>query len=109
MFGSEVLDVAIGLALVFLVLSFMASAIREAIEALMKSRAAYLERAIRELVDDPDGTGMAKEFYEHPLIYSLYQGQFEYKKTRWSGGGLPAYIPARTFAQTIVDLAVRGP
>lgn len=109
MFGSEVLDVAIGLALVFLVLSFMASAIREAIESLMKSRAVYLERAIRELVDDPDGTGMAKEFYEHPLIYSLYQGQFEYKKTRWSGGGLPAYIPARNFAQTIVDLAVRGP
>src|SRR5512132_3927242 len=106
MFGSEVLDVAIGLALVFLILSFMASAIREAIESVMKSRAVYLERAIRELVDDPAGTGMAKSFYEHPLIYSLYQGPLEHKQRRWIGGGLPTYIPARNFAQTIVDLAV---
>ena len=109
MFGSEVLDVAIGLALVFLMLSFMASAVREAIESVMKTRAVYLERAIRELVEDPDGTGMAKAFYEHPLIYSLYQGSIEPKKARRLGGALPAYIPAKNFAYTIIDLAIRGP
>ena len=32
MFGSEILDVAIGVALVFLMMSFLATAIREALE-----------------------------------------------------------------------------
>ena len=109
MFGSEILDVAIGLALVFLMLSFMASAVREAIESVMKTRAVYLERAIRELVADPGGTGMAKAFYEHPLIASLYQGSIEQKAVRRLGGALPTYIPAKSFAYTIVDLAIRGP
>ncbi|MEX2283837.1 MAG: hypothetical protein WEE89_15235 [Gemmatimonadota bacterium] len=48
MLGSEILDVAIGLVLVYLLLSFVCSAIREAIEAVLKSRAVHLEAGIRE-------------------------------------------------------------
>ena len=109
MLGSEILDVAIGLVLVFLLMSLMATAIREAIESFMKSRAVYLERGIREMLADAKGDGMAKAFYEHPLIYSLFQGTFEYKEKRVLGGGLPTYIPAKNFAQAIMDLAIRGP
>ena len=56
MFGSEILDVAIGVALVFLMMSFLATAIREAIESVVKARAVYLERGIRQLLDDIEGT-----------------------------------------------------
>ena len=38
MFGSEILDVAIGVALVFLMMSFLATAIREAFESVIKAR-----------------------------------------------------------------------
>ena len=36
MFGSEILDVAVGLILVYLLLSLVASAIREGIESIVK-------------------------------------------------------------------------
>jgi hypothetical protein len=109
MFGSEILDVAIGVALVFLMMSFLATAIREAIEAVVKARAVFLERGIRQLLDDPDGTGLARAFYEHPLIFSLFPGEFNPKDRRMFGRALPTYVPARNFADTVIDLAIRGP
>ncbi len=111
MLGSTILDVGIGVVLVFLLLSFIATAVREAIESGMKSRAIYLERGIRELLADPSGTGMAKSFYEHPVISSLYRGSFSaYQgKIGLRGRGLPTYIPAKNFAEAIIDLAIRGP
>ncbi|MDB4891050.1 MAG: hypothetical protein JWL61_2905 [Gemmatimonadetes bacterium] len=109
MFGSEILDVAIGVALVFLMMSFLATAIREAIESVVKARAVYLERGIRQLLDDIDGTGIAQAFYEHPLIFSLYAGEYDPKDRRFLGRALPSYVPARNFADTLIDLAIRGP
>ena len=109
MFGSEILDVAIGVALVFLMMSFLATAIREAIESVVKARAVFLERGIRQLLDDPDGTGLARAFYEHPLIFSLFPGEFDPKDRRLFGRALPTYVPARNFADTLIDLAIRGP
>jgi hypothetical protein len=109
MFGSEILDVAIGVALVFLMMSFLATAIREAIESVVKARAVFLERGIRQLLDDPDGTGLARAFYEHPLIFSLFPGEFDPKDRRIFGRALPSYVPARNFADTLIDLAIRGP
>lgn len=109
MFGSEILDVAIGVALVFLMMSFLATAIREAIESVVKARAVFLERGIRQLLDDPDGTGLARAFYEHPLIFSLFPGEFDPKDRRLFGRALPSYVPARNFADTLIDLAIRGP
>jgi hypothetical protein len=109
MFGSTVLDVAIGLALIFLMLSLVASALREAVEAIVKSRAVQLERGIRTLLDDAVGNGLAKTFYEHPLVYSLYPRAYEVKGWRFRGGNLPSYIPARNFAVALLDMAIRGP
>jgi hypothetical protein len=109
MFGSEILDVAIGVALVFLMMSFLATAIREAFEGIVKARAVYLERGIRQLLDDSEGTGIARAFYEHPLIFSLFPGEYDPKDRRWFGRALPSYIPARNFADTLIDLAIRGP
>jgi len=109
MFGSEILDVAIGVALVFLMMSFLATAIREAIESVVKARAVYLERGIRQLLDDLEGNGIAQAFYEHPLIFSLYAGGYDPKDKRFMGRALPSYVPARNFADALIDLAIRGP
>ncbi len=43
MFGSQILDVAIGMIFVFLLLSLMCSALNEIIEAKLKNRAKSLE------------------------------------------------------------------
>ena len=115
MFGSRILEVAIGVLFVFLLVSIICSAIREGIEAWRKSRAAYLEHGIRELLHDTGGVGLARDLYQHPLISGLYGGSYKegHLSTRPSilakGGELPSYIPTRNFALALMDMAARGP
>ncbi|HEY0606383.1 MAG TPA: hypothetical protein VGD58_25895 [Herpetosiphonaceae bacterium] len=45
-----------------------------------------------------------KKLYEHPLISSLYNGDYG-QKSRWiRGSNLPSYIPARNFALAVMSL-----
>lgn len=55
MFGSEMLDIAIGMIFVYLLLSLICSSVNELIERQLKNRAADLERGLRELLDDRTG------------------------------------------------------
>lgn len=109
MFGLPILDVVIGLSVVFFLFSLLVSAVREAVESVLKARAVHLERGIRELLDDPDGTGRVQQLYSHPLLFSLYQGTFQAKLKRFRGTGLPTYIPSAQFASALIDLVLRGP
>ena len=76
MLGLEMLDVAIGMTFIFLMLSLICTAINEIIEAKLKKRAVDLERGIRELLQDESGEGLAKELYEHPLVFGLFKGEY---------------------------------
>jgi len=113
MFGSPILDVTIGLVFVYLLLSLIATAIREGLEGWLRSRAGHLELGIRTLLQDLDGKKIAKAVYEHPLIFGLYANTYDPPK----GGGnkirrrsdLPSYIPARNFALALIDIVARGP
>jgi len=116
MLGSDILDVTIGVVFVFFIVSILCSAIREGIEAWMKSRATHLEQGIRELLHDRDAVGLARQFFEHPMIYGLYAGGYEKSPTStwWPtaltrGRNLPSYIPSRNFALALMDMAARGP
>ena len=126
MLGLDTLDVAIGLAFLFFILSLVVTAAREMIEGWMQTRAAHLERGMRELLRDPQGTGLASQIYNHPLVNSLYRGIYDPARLRrgrlarlmarhddWprypNRSNLPAYIPARNFALALLDSAGRGP
>jgi hypothetical protein len=98
MFGSQILEVGIGLIMVFLLVSLILTAVRETIESWTKTRSRDLERAIAELLDDHTGTGLRKQLYKHPLVYGLFQGPV--RLTDFSKGttsGAPA-AAARTKA-----------
>src|SRR5438105_3573607 len=114
MFGSETLEVALGTIFIYIVVSMVCSAIREGLEAWLKTRAAYLEQGIRELLHDHNATGIARSLYNHPLVYGLFSGA--YNPTRGvgpsmfaKGNNLPSYIPAKNFALALMDIAARGP
>ena len=77
MFGSKVLEVGIGLSLLFLFVSLICTAIREMIEAFMKSRAMDVERGIRLLLNEPKGETYTKQFFSHPFIYALSKGDYD--------------------------------
>jgi len=93
MFGSAILDTAIGLIFVFLAVSLAVSAANELLAALFKLRAKNLFLGIQELLQDPSTEGLVTRFYEHPLIARL-----------GAKGGKPSYIPSRTFALTLLDI-----
>jgi hypothetical protein len=99
MFNSSVLDVAVGLTLVYLLLSLACSAAGEMVASLWKIRASDLARGMRELLHDTNGTGMVQTIYNHPLIHSLFEGSYSPNTTR----KLPSYIPARNFALALIS------
>lgn len=115
MFESQVLDVFIGLIFLFLLVSIICTTVREGIEARLKTRAAYLEYGIRGLMYDMDGKGLAKMLYQHPLVFSLFSGEYERPNKTGKpgvlakGNDLPSYIPASSFALALLDLAANGP
>lgn len=113
MFGSEILDVAIGLFFVYALLGLICSALRELAEAWFKTRASFLHDGLRELLKDPAGRGLVKALYEHPSVAGLYRGSYDPERQQvasWVGKtNLPAYIPASNFAVALLDLAARGP
>ena len=74
MFGSTILDVAIGLIFSFLAISLFTSATVEAINSLLQLRAVNLKSGIMALVNDPGFAGLAKGLYEHPLVSPLGPG-----------------------------------
>src|ERR1700722_9956908 len=74
MFGSTIVDVAIGLIFSFLALSLFTSATVEAINSLLQLRAVNLKSGIMALVNDPGFTDLAKRLYEHPLVSPLGPG-----------------------------------
>ena len=87
------LDVGIGLALVYLILSLMCTVVQEMIAGFLKVRSKGLRAQIQRMLDDPDMAGLAKRFYAHPRIRTLSEE-----------GKLPSYIAASTFANVISEL-----
>ncbi len=74
MFGSTILDVAIGLIFSFLAVSLFTSATVEAINSLLQLRAVNLKSGVMALVNDPNFDGLAKRLYAHALVSPLGPG-----------------------------------
>ncbi len=101
MFGSQILEVALGIGFLYLLLSLVCSAITEGIARAFAMRSGTLKSGIRNLLEDPDGKGITKDFYLHPLIKGLYrQGWFDRMVGR---DGKPSYISPRTFVLALFD------
>jgi hypothetical protein len=97
MFGSAIIDIAIGLVFVYLVLSLVVTAAQEVLETIIKLRGAHLAKGIEKLL----GAARAKEFFASAAVAAL-------SPDRWLGAGTrkPSYIPSRTFAMVVLDMIV---
>lgn len=93
MFGSGIIDLAIGVILVYLFLSLICSVITEWISKRFEMRAKSLEEGIRNLLSDPGGTGHSLKLFNHPLIKGLSKN-----------GKKPSYIPSNLFALALMDI-----
>ncbi|HEX6902448.1 MAG TPA: hypothetical protein VF789_22200 [Thermoanaerobaculia bacterium] len=92
MFGT-VLDVAIGMVLIYTLLSLMCSTIKEGISSLMAWRAATLRQGLDNLLGDD----FARTVFGHHLVQGLVpRNRMPWKKR-------PSYIPSRTFVLAVLD------
>src|SRR5687768_16517514 len=105
MFGSNILEVAIGIIFVYLLLSLICTALNEGIASLIDKRGRNLVAGIKNLLNDPKFTGLAQQVYNHGLIGGISQyASNPDKRTR-----LPSYISSSNFSLALLDiLAARG-
>lgn len=112
MLDSPLIEVAIGLSLVFLLLSLLVSSLCEMMAGLFGWRAQYLWAGIETLLRSPDARA---KIYAHPLIKGLaplpavarpVSGMLA--KIGLVRGHGPSYIPSRTFALALLDV-IRQP
>ena len=111
MFGSGILDVAIGLVFIYVVFSLVHTALNEYVSGLFAMRS----KNLRVAIDRMFGDAKSKEFYEHPIIQTLtlpFNAETNSKKIwkrfvpalfgRDNRG--PAYIEAADFARVAISL-----
>jgi hypothetical protein len=105
MFGSSILEVALGVTFVYLLLSLICTALNEGIASLLEKRGANLFEGIKNLLNDPTFTGLAQQVYNHGLIGGISQHASDQDKpTR-----RPSYISSQNFSLALLDiLGIRG-
>ncbi len=99
MFGSNILEVAIGLVFVYFLLSLLCSTINEQVIArFFALRAKTLEEGLNNMLPGPQGSDLVNKLYKHPLIKGLSQNAASNNPRK------PSYIPADTFAHALMDV-----
>jgi hypothetical protein len=117
LFGSSILEVAIGLVFIYFILSLICSHINEIIAGLFKWRARDLEQGIQNLLCDPETT---QAVMNNPMIKAMGNTKAETLvvrlATRLRGtpirAGKPSYISSQTFVEALFDQlapAMAGP
>jgi hypothetical protein len=94
MFGTEIIEVGIGLAFAYFAISIICSGIVEAGVKITKLRAKHMKAALGELLDDKHFNGFVKELYDHYLITSPLKDRL----------GDPTSIKSRNFAMAVLDI-----
>ena len=95
--GSSTLEIAIGLAFIYVLLALICSTLNEWIAGILGLRSKTLRKGIANLLEDPDAKGLARKFFEHPLVKGL---------ARKGKNDFPSYIPARTFTLALIDIVL---
>lgn len=108
MFGSNILDVVIGLAFTFFLLSIVASAGQELVSQAARWRSKTLKTGIGKLLGDPAFTGLAGQVYAHPLVSSLGPTPSYLKNTRFADALMESLSTAQAATQTTITTVLEG-
>ncbi len=101
MFNSSVLDVAVGLIFTFLALTLAVSTMVEALASVLKWRSKTLLQGVKDLLNDQQFTGLARDIYNHALVNPRDDGK---AMTEQQLKCKPAYIHPQQFADAMIDI-----
>jgi hypothetical protein len=99
MFGSTVLEVAVGLTFCYATVALIVSTVQEALASALRMRAGMLIGAVRGMLGDPSFGGLARAVYAHALV----NPHDEAHANPHALGSKPAYIEPRNFAIALLD------
>lgn len=88
------LDIAIGLVLMYLLLSLSCTVVNEIIAQILSWRATTLQAGVQQLIDNKQVLG---DFYNHGLIAGLIGS-----KADAAGGKHPSYFSGETFSRALI-------
>lgn len=100
MFGSNILEVAVGVVFVYLLLSLVCTIVNEGIASLINQRGKILIAGIKNLLNDENLSGLAQQMYNHGLVVGVSENGSNPKKPN----GLPSYMSPTNFALSLLDL-----
>jgi hypothetical protein len=104
MFG-DIIEIAIGVVLVYLLISLLCTAFTEGVSAIFGLRASFLEKGVKSLLSDPQGRGIFTQFVNHPLVQSLTPPrEGTAKSSERAKRRLPSYMTSRVFSAALLDL-----
>ena len=106
MFGSTILDVALGLIFSFLMISLVTSAVTETIASALLWRANTLLDGVKELLNDQHFTGLALQIYNHAAVNARSNGA---ALSQSELTAKPSYIDSKQFADALLDVAQLAP
>jgi len=101
MFGSTILDLAMGLIFTFLMISLVTSAVTETISSAAGWRANTLLAGVKELLNETTFTGLVKEIYNHAAVNPRSNGAAQNEAEL---GTKPSYIDPKQFASALIDV-----
>jgi hypothetical protein len=101
----SLLEVFIGLAFIYLLLSLLVSTLVEYAEMWLRKRGRLLYLGLLELLkneSNSNNNGLIENLYKNPLIYALYKGEPN-RGGRIKRGNLPSYLPPNIFVLAFLD------
>lgn len=99
MFGSTVLEVAVGLTFCYATVALIVSTVQEAIASLLNTRARSLLTGIKSMLNDPNFNALARALYAHALVSPHDDGSATAQDIRTK----PAYIEPAHFAIALLE------
>jgi hypothetical protein len=100
MFGSTVLEVAIGLTFCYAALALIVSTVQEALASALRLRAHTLLDGVKSMLNDPGFSGLARTLYAHALVNPHDDGKALDQRALKSK---PSYIEPAHFAIALLD------
>jgi hypothetical protein len=100
MFGSTVLEVAIGLTFCYGTVALIVSTLQEALAAAFRLRANTLLEGVKSMLNDPGFNALARAVYAHPLVNPHADGSALDERDLKAK---PSYIEPANFAIALVD------
>ena len=100
MFGSTVLEMAIGLTFCYASVALIVAGLNEAIASALRLRARALLTGVKTMLNDPNFENLALAIYRHALINPLCDGRAGQQSDLKNK---PSYIDAKHFAVALMD------